>query len=103
MRGNVGGETMSFLIIVLFFGAVGLVYFLVGKYISYVDKNRNNPVKRSENSKSLEHTDCADEATSCMHVYEIVADDKYTKECRQCGHRNDKSAHKCTVCGKKLF
>ena len=88
-------------LIVFILLAVGssLTTFVVSKYTSKVDQKRSSGTK-----KSLEHSDCVNEVgKNCFHEYEPVEASEYDKVCKNCGHRNAKKDHRCSVCGNRSF
>ena len=88
------------IIFLIAFISIPMIMLVIAKSTEKMNTKNNNA---HDGGTSLEHNDCENVQTeSCLHVYDVI-DDKYNKVCKNCGHRNDKKAKRCTVCGKKLW
>ena len=90
-----------FIIIVAFIFGLTVINILrqVINNVKVISKKPTN----FHNTTNLEHKNCDNSYNaSCLHIDNVAMDNRYGKVCKKCGHRNEQSAKKCSVCSTKL-
>ena len=85
-------------------GFMPIGFIIVIIIVIYVSAKKNAEKLQSEQGKkaNITHKECVEEASQdCIHIYDATPADR--KACKNCGHKNEKKAKRCSVCGTKLW
>lgn len=92
----------SIFIFIIFVG--GILPRLIKVIIDYkklINNSSTNLKEHLNNGGILEHSSCESQKKDiCIHIDNDAEDEKI---CKHCGYENKKTAHKCSLCGKRLF
>ena len=85
---------------------IGGVIITMTKEMKVLNNKKSNSIgqkTKNINYSNLEHEECASKnIDTCFHIDGMEYSSK-RRTCKKCGHHNDFSSRKCSVCGRKLL
>ena len=84
------------------FWIVGSIIVIFSSVFVAVKKNADKLKLDQGKRTNLTHKECIEESSKdCIHIYGSAYVDR--KTCKNCGHKNEKNAKRCSVCGTRFW